>query len=265
MVKVWITYAWKDNVNGDVDFVAQELKDEGLDIRLDRWNLKAGERLWEQISEYIQNHNKSDCWLFFATQNSLNSEPCKEELAYALDRALEERGQQFPIIALTKPNVDHEMLPTSIKTRLYISLTDPDWKQRIKAAAERQEPNIRTQKISPFYCKVHNISDKNDSHNYAIEMRPRAGIWGPFIVAFPFDEKDAMKPDLWRGTANKIPPKSGFKYIATGKSQDGQFALIKDERQATPTLSFYLFCKQLPSKICFGENGNEKQYYVELN
>ena len=35
-----------------------------------------------------------------ATNNSLASEPCKEEFAYALDRALNGRGQDFPVIVL---------------------------------------------------------------------------------------------------------------------------------------------------------------------
>ncbi len=49
MKSIWITYSWVDNKDGDVDFAAQELIRAGLDIKLDRWNLSAGKRLWEQM------------------------------------------------------------------------------------------------------------------------------------------------------------------------------------------------------------------------
>lgn len=60
MKTVWITYAWADNDHGDVDFVAQELKAAGLTVKLDRWNIEAGKRLWEQISHFIEAPDQSD-------------------------------------------------------------------------------------------------------------------------------------------------------------------------------------------------------------
>ena len=53
MATAWITYAWKDNEQGDVDFVVQELVRAGLTMKLDRWNLQAGKRLWDQIDKFI--------------------------------------------------------------------------------------------------------------------------------------------------------------------------------------------------------------------
>src|SRR3972149_3473502 len=131
---VWLTYAWEDNKGNDVDFVAQELVNKGIDIKLDRWNLTAGKRLWEQIESFIRDPAKSDGWLFYATQNSLGSEKCKEEYYYALDRALETRGGEFPVIALFPTTVDESLIPTGIKTRLFVSITDPEWKERIIAS-----------------------------------------------------------------------------------------------------------------------------------
>lgn len=54
MTTIWLTYAWADNETGDVDYAAQELAEVGLDVKLDRWNLQAGERLWPQIEAFIQ-------------------------------------------------------------------------------------------------------------------------------------------------------------------------------------------------------------------
>ena len=86
MAAIWITYAWKDNENEDVDFIAQELQLAGLTVQLDRWNIGAGKRLWEQIETFIVKPDQSDAWVLIATQNSLQSEPCKEEFSYALGR-----------------------------------------------------------------------------------------------------------------------------------------------------------------------------------
>lgn len=67
MAKIWITYAWKDNEDGDIDFIAQELKRAGLEVKLDRWQLGAGQRLWPQIEHFITAPSESDAWLFYAT------------------------------------------------------------------------------------------------------------------------------------------------------------------------------------------------------
>src|SRR5688500_9638419 len=100
MATVWLTYAWADNDAGDVDYVAQALRDAGLEVKLDRWNLGAGRRLWDQIASFIQDPAHCDAWVLYATQNSLGSEPCREEYSYALDRALQSRGSTFAIIGV---------------------------------------------------------------------------------------------------------------------------------------------------------------------
>jgi hypothetical protein len=51
MKKLWLTYAWKDNEDQDIDFIVQELDPLDLEVRFDRRNLIAGQRLWDQIGE----------------------------------------------------------------------------------------------------------------------------------------------------------------------------------------------------------------------
>lgn len=43
-----------------MDYYAQELEKAGLDVKLDRWNIQAGSRLWEQIDRFISGENESD-------------------------------------------------------------------------------------------------------------------------------------------------------------------------------------------------------------
>src|SRR5216683_4828536 len=98
--KLWLTYAWKDNEDKDVDFVIQELDKTDIQVRFDRREIIPGKRLWPQIGGFITDPNECDAWAILLTANSLKSAPCIEELCYALDRALTAKGENFPIFAI---------------------------------------------------------------------------------------------------------------------------------------------------------------------
>ena len=155
MPTIWITYAWDDNTQCDVDFVAQELVRVGVQVMLGSWNIRANGRLWEQIERFIQEETGSDAWLIYATQNSLGSEACKEEFLYALDRALDRRGNNFPVIGLFPGPVDSSLIPAGDRIRLNVSLTDLEWKERVKTAAEEQIPFLARPQLEPFAIQVH--------------------------------------------------------------------------------------------------------------
>jgi len=259
MGSIWITYAWDDNKDNDVDFTAQELMKAGLDIKLDRWNLSAGKRLWEQIEKFIQDPSLSDGWLLYATQSSLGNEKCKEEFAYALDRALNKRGGDFPIIALFPASVDNELIPAGIKTRLFVSLTDPDWKERIKAAIERRSPAIIKPQVEPYALTIHRSGER-----YVIEVRPRGGTWAPFIFGIPIDEKGEVSPSLLHGAAKRIPDGGILMNCGEGVSDDGKFWTLFAGNEATPTQSYFIFCKKLPSLLVFGVKNGSPQYQVKF-
>ena len=263
MARLWITYAWADNEQGDVDFIAQELEAAGLDIKLDQWNLGAGDRLWDQIDRFISSEEESDAWLLVATNNSLASEPCREEYAYALDRALKKRGASYPVIALFLTHADPEMIPAGVRTRLYVSVTDPDWKERIVSAARGEAPNVSRQAPQPYYLSVHNTP--NRSRPMAIEVRPRAGVWAPFIAAIPADEKESVDPFIMLGPKD-LPTDSGMIMGGgEGASPDGSMWVLSARNQSTPTESYYIWVRSLPSQLVFGVNGNSPQYTVMLD
>ena len=258
MAKIWITYNWDDNQDGDVDFIAQELEQAGVEIKLDRWNISAGKRLWEQIEHFIVSP-----WLLIATNNSLSSEPCKEEFAYALDRALNTRGKAYPVIALFIGSCDENLIPAGILTRLYVSITDPDWKDRIVAAAEGRPHEIQRKQIEPYYLKVH--TNQTRQQPIAIEVRPRAGVWAPFIAAIPITEKEMVDPHIMIGPRN-VPTSTGaLRSCGSGISKDNKSWHIYAGDQATPTQSYFVWCKVLPSKLIFGVKEGNHQYQVEFN
>jgi hypothetical protein len=260
MATVWITYAWADNEHGDVDFVAQELQRAGLTVKLDRWNLAAGKRLWAQIEGFICKADQSDAWLLVATNNSLASEPCKEEFAYALDRALKSRGSEFPVIALFLTHTDPSLIPAAIRTRLHVSITDPDWKERIVAAAERRAHATTRPELQPYHLRVHQLQGR--SKPFAIEVRPRAGVWAPFIAALPLSEKDMVQPFLMIGPRD-VPTDSGMlTNCGDGPSPDNSMWLMSAGNQSTPTESYYIWCMKLPTRLVFGVNGKASHQFA---
>ncbi len=263
MATIWITYAWADNRAGDVDFIAQELRGAGLTVKLDRWNIGAGRRLWDQIEHLIVSPTESDAWLLVATQNSLQSEPCKEEFAYALDRTLRQRGDTFPVIALFPGDVDDGLVPAGIRTRLFVAMTDPDWKERIAAATEHRGPQINPAQVQPFVLTIHR--DQGGQKPLAIEVRPRAGVWAPFFAAIPSAEKDEVDPHIMVGP--REVPTGGGMLVNTGAaySDDRSFWVMFAGNQATPTTSYYIWCKTLPSQLAFGVNGRQPQYIAQLS
>jgi hypothetical protein len=257
MAIIWLTYAWEDNKDSDVDFIAQELGRTGLIVKLDRWNIQAGKRLWQQLENFISNPNKSDAWILYATQNSLGSEACKEEYSYALDRALHQRGSAFPIIGLFPSTVDSSLIPAGLRTRLYVSITDPDWKERIISVAEGRAPAIISTTVQPFTIDIH----KNESR-YTIEVRPRAGTWSPFIAAIPITEKDRVNPNMLHGPRGKIPQVGVLFNTGTGTSNDGIWYFLFAQNEATPTQSYFINCNELPTKLVFGVMNGQPQYTV---
>jgi hypothetical protein len=264
MPTLWLTYAWKDNEEGDVDFIAQELGRAGIDVKLDRWNIRAGRRLWEQIEHFITDPGQSDSWMLYATQHSLGSEPCKEEYAYALDRALHTRGGEFPLIGLFPGPVDRDLIPAGIRTRLFVSTTDPDWKERIVAAIEGRDPQIARSVMEPYAIKLHEIPESEVGFRYAIEIRPRAGTWAPFIMAIPIGERDHVQPGMMYGPRGRLPDASAFLHPKEAPSLDGGWWCLGAQNEATPTQSYFLYCKELPSAIQFGIAGTTTNYTLKL-
>ncbi len=259
MSTIWITYAWDDNTQCDVDFVAQELVQVGCQVKLGRWNIRAGRRLWEQIERFID-ETGSDAWLIYATQNSLGNAACKEEFSYALDRVFNRRGNNFPVVARFPGLVDNSLIPAGNRTLLYVSLTDLEWKDRVKAAAEGQSPLARPQ-LEPFAIQIHR--DKSAVGNrLAIEVRPREGTWSPFFAAVPLSEKDRVQPQIMHGPRGQVPQGPALLDPGEAPSSSNTWWVMFAQNEATPTQSYYIHCNELPSRLAFGVNGGQPQFVV---
>jgi hypothetical protein len=259
MASLWLTYAWIDNADRDVDFVAQQLADAGIEVKIDRWNLEAGRRLWDQIDSFIRDPARSDAWAMYATENSLRSEKCQEEYAYALDRALDTRGGDFPIVGIFPGSVASDLIPAGIKTRLYVSTADADWVERVVAVVQRRPVQIPRRPGEPYYVAARQVGMQ-----FVIEARPRVGTWHRFFGAVPLSEKDQLQPNVTYGAPNGGPVAGILQMVIEGERDIGgeRWWSRSFAQQITPTQSGYIICQTKPSSVLFGDG--ETVYRLNL-
>lgn len=263
MKNVWLTYSWLDNDNEDVDYLAQELKARGYNVYMDKIVIPAGRRHWEIIGDKID--KECDALIIYATQNSLNSQPCKEEMFYGLEKALSNKKNEFSLISLLPESVDKELLPIFVKSRLYISLEDPYCIQIMCDAIEGKVTNPIRDNIEPFYYKWHSMEDAE-----VLEIRPRAGVWATPFAGIYYDEAERI--DWFETGYLRHGPKGSPSNIHWSTNQikkfnyeagDGKkYAFISIANQSTPTHSIYVKFSQRPnSQIVFGDWGTDNAYF----
>ena len=251
IMKLWITYAWKDNQDGDFDYLVQELAKIGVEAKFDKVSIIPGQRLWQQIGDHILK-GEYDGWASLVTVNSLNSEPCKEELEYAVTRAIQSRST-FPIMGLIH-GVQFENLPASLKTRLCVSLSNSDWKEQIKAGLEGRAPDRIVETLSQFVMKISSKNSANGTQT-TIEIKPRFGEITNWRIAVP--EGVAIKSWGW-GAANGTDAMSGIQSMVlqnvTGISLNDIPVVINGcgDRLTQSIAAKIIFENSLPSFIAFG-------------
>jgi hypothetical protein len=250
--RLWLTYAWTDNHQQDVDFVIQELTRRGIDVHYDRAQLLTGRRLWSQIDASISDPSKSDAWALVATKSSLESEPCQEEIAYALDRALRTRGGTFPLIGIFPTPLDRLLIPSAIATRLYVTLKDAKWADTV-AADLRGEAKPAPGSVQPFVFTEHSRTGGGTT----IEMRPRSGQWYPGIIVVPLAER-ALLLGVEQG-APGVPPRTSMTGSSSVTSEDGTFVGRSVNHAITNELSMFVHFSAKPSEVRFGTQG---QMYI---
>ena len=251
MKKLWLTYAWKDNEDQNLDYIVQELDKLDLTVKFDRRNLIQGQRLWDQIGAQISDHNLCEAWGILLTGNSLKSGPCMEELAYALDRAIEAKGEQFPMFALMTNSITSKDLPPSLKVRLCIPLINNDWKKQVEAACHQRPTGFTPQNLSEFVMTEH-ITD----NGFCLEIRPRFDRIAPVAIVVDIDEKLSGNVfDSSLGPAGRVP--TGFVAHSRIDSEttltDGNKAWVWGaDNETNSTYSYFLFYKSRPKRIWFG-------------
>ncbi len=178
--KLWLTYAWLDNQDSEIEYIANKIESKNIDVYIDKEKLEAGKRLWPQIDKFISNPSETDAWALFVTKNALESQPCQEELCWALDRALRLRGADFPLIGIFKEPIDRDLLPSALATRLHVYLSDPNWLERVSSSLHKQPLGLRRGDVKSIWM------DLNESDGEVLfRCKPRIGTWPSAFIGFP--------------------------------------------------------------------------------
>lgn len=260
MRKLWLTYAWKDNEDNDIDFIISELDKNKIDVKFDRRNLIPGQRLWQQISKNITNPNECEAWGIVLTKNSINSEACIEELSYALDRALSVEDSTFPIFALLHGILPNE-LPPILKIRLCIVLeNNNDWVNQVISAIDKTSPGfIPLKELSKFIFREHKIEK-----GYCLEIKPRFDRISPFAIVVDYQEKESGNVTKYSFGPSGIIP-SGYVAFNSVDSEttltDGTHCWVWGaSNEINSATSVFLFYKNRPKRIWFGHQQNLEKF-----
>lgn len=243
MPKLWLTYAWKDNEANDVDYVIAELKAAGIEVAFDRAHLLAGRRLWDQISTGIEDPSL-DGWAIYATKASLESEPCQEELAYALDRVLRTRGSQFNLIGIFPEPMDRSVVPSALATRLYVNLAAADWRQQIVDGLMGSKSPPSLSPGSPYGFQWHLDGTP------ALEVWPRTGQWVPTFMLVPKKEEGLVKM-IMAGPRGHVTG-TGMSMYAPAQTNDGSYVGLRLDQPVTAQTTAHLLLNGIPSAVMFG-------------
>lgn len=247
---LWITYSWTDDKDGDFSFLVQELRAVGIDARFDRITLIPGQRLWQQLGDRITKDPLGG-WAYLITPNSLASEPCREELAYALDRALHTRGGDFPLIGLLQGGVRIQDVPPALRVRLCVSLASPTWKEEVLAGLQRRPPEHTPEPQSTYVWNIQrNFGGQQGT--IAIEVRPRFGELPYWRIAVP----EGSSITAWgigpAGGASVSPP---MMEILDGvvEIQGMRMNFFGSSARLSPSVSaFVVLNGGMPGKVGFG-------------
>jgi hypothetical protein len=250
---LWLTYAWSDNDEGDFDYLVQQLESNGIPTIYDKISLLPGRKLWKQIADKIEKGSLS-AWAYLITPNSLSSAACQEELAYALQRAINTRGEEFPLIGLLH-KVSIRDVPLTLRVRLCVNLANPDWIEEVRAGFEGIPPQRKIQEQLPYIIKIHNRYLNRDNF-CAIEVRPRFGEITYWRLAFP---SDGPQPFQWgAGPANGGGISSMQIGTLTGEYENiggVPMKFIGAGTSLSPSTSAYaVFKGDLPKKFFFGKS-----------
>ena len=120
--------------------------------------------------------------------------------------------------------------------------------------AQNCETDINQPSAEPFHLTVH--KQQPTSRGYIIEVRPMAGSWTPFVAAVPLTDKSRVNLHILPGAPGNPPSSGVLQGAGEGFTDDWAFCFAKNE--ATPEMSYYLYCTELPSRLLFGANKGEQ-------
>jgi hypothetical protein len=177
-------------------------------------------------------------------ENSLASEPCREEIAYA-NRALESRGE-FPLIGIFPESVDRSLVPSAIAKRLYVTLQDAEWARRVADGLAG---------VSSIKSAAPPLNFQETWHSaLMLEVRPRSGRWFPFAALVKTSERDCLASVV--DGPYGAPPHTWFGGVTDITANNSALSGIQIQAAITNLNSAYIGFTKLPTSLAFGQTPN---------
>src|SRR3954447_5674123 len=98
MATVWITFATEDNVDGDIDYLAQEISRCGWKTRMHPMFPGEDEKIDRLMPAFLARPEQSDAWILYGSTIALGGGRAAR-IEGAIARALAARGE-FPAVGL---------------------------------------------------------------------------------------------------------------------------------------------------------------------
>ncbi|MDP2872600.1 MAG: hypothetical protein Q8P31_08700 [Bacillota bacterium] len=264
MADVWLSYDKEDNRSGSVTFIAAELERAGLSPRLDARDLRGPESLWSQAGAYLSNVRSVSAWCLYLTEQSISDSRVAGQLVTTLFQAARRRPRDLVTASLFPGSFDPALIPSGLRTRATVLLAEQYWAERLRAAVEGRQPEIPPPGLAPYALAIHQWG-RDRASQQAIEIRPRAGSWGPFVAAIPAAETDQVQPQLRYGPRGQAAV--GVAAVdpgAAGGEQNGEWYEMRAAAPADRYNSYFLHHAHAPSVLRFGAEGGYTQYTVRL-
>ena len=212
---VWITFATENNVDGDIDYLAQEISRSGPRTRLHPLFPGEDDKIDRLMPAFLGRPDQSDAWIVYGSAESLRGDRA-DKLRRIVEQAVAKRGD-FPRIGLftnAEALATGEQIP--LTTRLFVD--DPEWRSRLGSG-----PRYRSSERRLKWSRVATICSK-------------AAAFGIRAVSLHFrvpsqDETLGSSPlrDIARGTVPRSSRRYRINPYEEGFSDDAEWYFLRGE------------------------------------
>ena len=257
MPTVWITFATEDNVDGDIDYLAQEISRTGWRTRLHPLFPDEDEKMDRLMPVFLGRPEQSDAWLLYSSER-MATEGRMDRMRIALEAARAKRGS-LPTIAVEAgpPQPGIEALDLTRR----ISAENPDWRTLLRQILIPEQPDSAEGGLHAFVAHLH--PDPTGAYAQIFELRPKFGRWDPFVFAVLPEEKDRVAPRLQPNGRGEPPPHAQAP-VREAFSDDAEWYYVTGAEAATPVTSYYVYLRDLPSRLAFGQEGSGEVHVLHM-
>ena len=244
MATVWITFATEDNVDGDIDYLAQEIGRCGWKTRQHPMFPGEDDKLERLMPAFLARPEQSDAWIFYGSENAL-AHGRNERIAGLVQRAIDARG------SFTRIGVFPGARMASLDLTHRVSVDDPAWRNRIGEALGCDLTRTSSEGLPSYVAKI--LPATTEPYRYSFECRPKMGRWNSFVFAVLPEERARVGP--------AIPTED----VEQKFSDDAEWYMQVARRAATPNAGYSVLLRELPTRMAFGEADTDEVVIVNFS